>query len=548
MKNNVRQTLLVASLAAAMAVTACSNGDNKETESDKGQTVETKTNETADDTAVKDEAKGPLEMSITLMAGSKTPDSWAEHALEEELTKQMGRKVDVKPIFLPDWSEMNTKINLMMSAKDTRPNILWTGDTKEYSKWVDAGIAQDLTPSLQKYGKDILDYYTQDTMFYHWDKSGAIYRLPGDVPEASYMTTILRKDWLDNLGLSVPKTLDEYVNVLRAFTKDDPDKNGKNDTYGLSGDNYYRSLAPFFYAYGIDVENFVKQPDGSIKFGALMPQVKTVLELLQGLYKEGVIDPRMTTSANNDDNKVNDIYSSGKVGSFYRWVDYFNPGNGALISFKKLNPTGQYISIDPIQGPDGFSSDMPDPQIGWCYLVVTDTTNVDDAVQVLDTMAKPEVFKLTTFGKEGEHYKLDNGLFTPTIAPEEGSKLGLGNFGWIMQRKDAANIKNTPDVTAMFEQKIATSQPMRDKIVTFKAIDRPEWDKYSADIKKVRDEMFWGIITGKTPVSAFDGLQKQYEKLGGKKVDEEAVNLFNTQQQERAEYDKWYEANIVPYK
>lgn len=546
LNKTMQRTMLAVSLAAIMAVAACSNGnENTKSDAENKKATNTTSNATSNTETVSSE---PLNVTMTLMAGSKTPDSWAEHTLEEELSKAMNRKVDVQPIFLPDWSELNTKINLMMSAKDTRPNILWTGDTKEFSKWVEAGIAQDLTPSLQKYGKDILNYYTQDTMFYHWDKSGKIFRVPGDVPEASYMTTILRKDWLDNLGLQEPKTLDEYVNVLRAFTKDDPDKNGKNDTYGLSGDNYYRSLAPFFYAYGIDVENFMKQDDGSIKFGALMPQVKTVLELLQGLYKEGVLDPRMTTSANNDDGKVNDIFASGKVGSFYRWVDYFNPGNSTTISFKKLNPTGEYISIDPIQGPDGFSSDMPDAQIGWCYLIVTDTIDTDSAVQVLDTMAKPEVFKQLAFGKEGEHYTMNNGEFVPTIQPEEGSKLGLGNFGWIMQRKDAANIKNTPEVTEMFTKKIETSQPMRDKIVVFKAIDRPEWDKYSADIKKVRDELFWGIITGKTPVSAFDDFEKQYLKLGGKQIDEEAVNLFNTQQEERTAYDAWYEANIVPYK
>ncbi|MDB4866539.1 MAG: transporter substrate-binding protein, partial [Cohnella sp.] len=468
--------------------------------------------------------------------------------LEGELAKTMGRPVDIVPVFLPDWGELNTKINLMMSAKDTRPGILWTGDTKEYSKWVDAGIVQDLTPSLQKYGKEILSYYTKETMFYHWDKSGKIYRIPGDVPEASYMTTIVRKDWLDKLGLSVPQTLDEYINVLRAFTKQDPDGNHKNDTFGLSGDNYYRSLAPFFYAYGVDVENFIKQDDGSIKFGATMPQVKTVLELLRGLYQEGIIDPRMTTSANNSDQVVNDIFASGKVGSFYRWVDYFNPGNGVARAFKKGNPAGEYISIDPIKGPGGFSSDMPDPRIGWCYLVVTDATDVDSAVQVLNTMATPDVFKLITFGKEGEHYKMENGLFTPTIAPEEGSKLGLGNFGWYIQRKDAANIKNTPEVSAMFEKKIETSQPMRDKIVYFKAINRPQWDKYSADIIKARDQLFWGIITGKTPVSALDTFPDQYLKLGGKQIDEEAKTLYSTQAQEYAEYEKWYEANITPYK
>lgn len=452
------------------------------------------------------------------------------------------------PLFLPDWSELNTKINLLMSAKDTRPNILWTGDTKEYKKWIDAGIVQDVTPSLQKYGKEIINYYTKETMFYHWDKSGKIFRIPGDVPEASYMTTIVRKDWLDKLGLEVPQTLEEYVAVLRAFTNDDPDGNGKKDTFGLSGDNYYRSLAPFFYAYGIDVENFIKQSDGSIKFGAVMPEVKPVLELLQTLYKEGVIDPRMTTSANSSDQKVDEIFAAGKVGSLYRWVDYFNPGNSAAMSFKKLNPTGEYLSIEPIKGADGFGSDQPDPRIGWCYLVVTDTADTDSAVQVLNTMATPEVFKLLAFGKDGEHYTMDNGIFAPTITPDEGNKLGLGNFGWYVQRKDAANIKNTPEVTAMFEKKIETSQPMREKIVYFKALDRPEWDKYSADIKKERDELFWSIISGKKPASAFDSFVKQYEKLGGKQIDEEASRLFEQQQQEYTEYEAWYNENIEPFK
>ncbi|MEK0312608.1 ABC transporter substrate-binding protein [Cohnella sp. 56] len=535
-----------ASLAAVMLTTACSGGGGgKEASGTKGAGGEASQSSDAPGSA---EAKTPYKISMALMAGSKTPNSWAEKTLEEELTKTMGRPVDVQPVFLPDWSELNTKINLLMSAKDTRPGILWTGDTKEYTKWVDAGIAQDLTAALQKNGKEILDYYSKDTLFYHWDKSGKIFRIPGDVPEASYMTTILRKDWLDKLGLPVPTTLDEYVNVLKAFANGDPDGNGKKDTYGLSGDNYYRSLAPFFYAYGVDVENFMRQPDGSIKFGALDPNVKTVLALLQGLYKEGVIDPRMTTSANNDDTKVNDIYASGKVGSFYRWVDYFNPGNSVAMSFKKLNPAGEYISVDPIKGPDGFSSDMPDPRIGWCYLIVTDATDADSAVQVLNTMATPDVFKLITFGREGEHYNMKDGIFTPTIQPEEGSKLGLGNFGWYVQRKDAANIKNTPEVTKMFEQKIASSQPMRDKIVYFKAIDRPEWDKYSEDIKKAREELFWGIITGKTSVDAFDGFAKTYDKLGGKQIDEEAAKLYATQQQEYEQYDKWYEANITPYK
>ena len=43
----------------------------------------------------------------------------------------------------------------------------------------------------------------------------------------------IRKDWLDKLGLDVPKTLDDVVEVARAFKNDDPDGNGVDDTWGL---------------------------------------------------------------------------------------------------------------------------------------------------------------------------------------------------------------------------------------------------------------------------------------------------------------------------
>ncbi len=43
----------------------------------------------------------------------------------------------------------------------------------------------------------------------------------------------IRKDWLDNLGLAMPTTIDEFENVLKQFTENDPDGNGKKDTYGM---------------------------------------------------------------------------------------------------------------------------------------------------------------------------------------------------------------------------------------------------------------------------------------------------------------------------
>ncbi|MDC3418352.1 extracellular solute-binding protein [Aquibacillus salsiterrae] len=529
--------LLIVTVFMLVFSVACSNESGGESSGEKGNN------------ATGEAGTGPLNVSLTLMGGPKTPDAWVNEALAKDLTDHLDRDVTVEDIFLPSWSDAKTKINLMMSDKSSMPDVLWFWDmNKEYKQWVDAGVLQDLTPYLQSKGQNIINYYNRENLFYSWDPSGKIYRIPGDVSEPGTMTTMIRKDWLDNLGLDVPTTIDEYVDVLRAFTFDDPDGNGKDDTYGISGENLYRAFAPFFYAYGVDVEQFMIQDDGTIKYGSLMPETREVLELLQGLYKEGVIDPRVLTNTEQQD--VDDIMANGKIGSIYRWVAFFNPESTYNLAFKEKNPDGEYIAIDPIKGPSGFSSDVPSDAIGWSFLSVTGAAEEPETVvDVIDRMASPETYRLITFGQEGELYTIDeNGVYDSKLSVDERNKLGLGNYNWYVQRKDEANLENTPEVNELFAARDKSSRPMREKIFFVKSLNRPMWTEYATDINTLRDETFWGIISGNLPITAYDDFVDQYGALGGDKIDEETNKLYSEQKNQWEEFNAWYDENIEPYK
>ena len=66
-----------------------------------------------------------------------------------------------------------------------------------------------------------------------------------------------RQDWLTKLNLQVPTTVDEYYNVATAFASQDPDGNGKKDTYAFGGINGVEDLRltdHIFGAYGILTE------------------------------------------------------------------------------------------------------------------------------------------------------------------------------------------------------------------------------------------------------------------------------------------------------
>ena len=58
--------------------------------------------------------------------------------------------------------------------------------------------------------------------------------------------TYVKKAWLDNCGLEVPTTYDEYLAMLEAFTTGDPDGNGVDgDTYGVSSAGLIGTEAPY---------------------------------------------------------------------------------------------------------------------------------------------------------------------------------------------------------------------------------------------------------------------------------------------------------------
>ena len=59
---------------------------------------------------------------------------------------------------------------------------------------------------------------------------------------------MIRKDWLAKLGLKEPQTVDDLYTIAKAFTEQDPDGNGKKDTYGLIIPKWpgnYASASPY---------------------------------------------------------------------------------------------------------------------------------------------------------------------------------------------------------------------------------------------------------------------------------------------------------------
>lgn len=263
----------------------------------------------------------------------------------------------------------------MVIAQHDLPDIMIVEDLDELQYLVDNDMIADLTDSYNNcmsdtikniygsYGGDILDMVTFD---------GKIMAIPetniSDGPNLIW----LRKDWMDALGLSAPRTLSDVEEIIRQFKEKDPGHNGAGNTVGLVCDTSlcggcgYSSeytLDIIFAAYGAFPKQWIYDEDGNVVYGSVQPEAKEALSHIHELYKEGILDQDflMRTSSN-----LIELIVDGQCGSFFgpwwapnnplmqaveqnkdaEWQPYLiATEESGLTSYHTQNPSGKFIVV-----------------------------------------------------------------------------------------------------------------------------------------------------------------------------------------------------------
>ena len=263
----------------------------------------------------------------------------------------------------------------MVIAQNDLPDVMIVEDLDELQYLVDNDMIADLTDSYNNcmsdtikniygsYGRDILDVVTFD---------GKIMAIPetniSDGPNLIW----LRKDWMDALGLSAPRTLSDVEEIIRQFKEKDPGHNGEGNTVGLVCDTSlcggcgYSSeytLDIIFAAYGAFPKQWIYDGDGNVVYGSVQPEAKEALAHIHELYKEGILDQDflMRTSSN-----LIELIVDGQCGSFFgpwwapnnplmqaveqnkdaEWQPYLiATEESGLTSYHTQNPSGKYIVV-----------------------------------------------------------------------------------------------------------------------------------------------------------------------------------------------------------
>ena len=291
------------------------------------------------------------------------------------------------------------------------PDLIWmTYDT--YVSYAADGLFVDLTDLVGNY-PDLMAYVdTNGAGDYCWERmtvDGRIYGIPTRSVNATMYTAGIRQDWLDNLGLEKPETLDELTEILRAFTEDDPDGNGVNDTYGVScvGLDY---MSVFFGAFGAtSMLDYFLNEDGTITTNVISEQYKEALYYLRDIYAKGYLDPEVFTQSSS---QTYEKFATGKMGYWPCWWSHC--GSVYLkYGFKDNNPEGEISLMNPIVGPNGdYGLPATDPI--WRTVGITYACeNVEKVLELINWEITPYGWYTVQCGVEGDYFEMDeNGKVT----------------------------------------------------------------------------------------------------------------------------------------
>ena len=298
--------------------------------------------------------------------------------------------------------------NLMLASRDLpdliRNNIGSAG--KEAIKYVQEDVIIDFSPYLE-YAPNFKKIVTEDADLYRQlsDDNGGIYIFPSlnkDPGTRAYRGFIIRQDWLDKVGMSMPTNTDELYEVLKAWQEKDVNGNGlKDEVFSGRGDTDFM-IYNLLWCFGANYK--FQLQDGKVTHGLLTDEFKEGMAYIAKLYSEGLIDQDYLT---NDTSKWESKFISETAGAAYGIAS-------RVDKFTKNVPGSTFLPVPILNGPGGRPAKTFDDTLTNIYktqqtvCITTANKNIEKSMMWMDYIYSPEGEVLFNLGVEGVSYEVDS--------------------------------------------------------------------------------------------------------------------------------------------
>ena len=375
-----------------------------------------------------------------------TNNVWTEYLKKGMLEKY---NVEVEYVSVGRWTETDDIAQLM--ADKQAPDISYTYGANtiiSYANMKDEngnpGVI-DLAPYLEEY-KDYIGNVInllggEDNLYYDKDPAtGAVWMIEGVRADTSRITTFIRKDWLDTLGLALPTTEEEFYNALVAF-RDNADKLlGENADkmipYTTSTDIGWRNDLMSISKVAEDIDDATLFVYGYDDRHLLVPGYKEGIRVLNKWYNEGLVwkDFGLYTDSTVEDDNM----KAGYVGAFMHNWDYpFRNGEDCinLNLQRNVGENAMFVPIDCFQNDAGITRKYLGAAVGSDRKIFLPSTNKEPVASLLyiDFISSPETIKFLQTGEEGVNFTMtEDGAYQILPATGEWVKNSGNNIDYTM--------------------------------------------------------------------------------------------------------------------
>ena len=392
-------------------------------------------------------------------------DTWEDNVWTRFLSDQLG--INMNLVWSATQDHYDEKVSLTIASGEL-PDMMWV-NFQDYVDLAEAGKLADLTDVYNTYTSPFTKSLFEDNPYIMEGLkiNGRMYGLPyssGSADGQNFIYMNIRQDWLDNLGLEMPKNFEELKKVALAFTNDDPDGNGLDDTYGIcmnkeevgglaSGDAVMQAVGAF--------NNLWLEKDGDLVYSNIQPEMREALLFLQELYAEGAIDPEFVVK---DGPKAKDEFVGGKAGIMFAMAWASSQASAVEQSFPEAN------HVSSIMYKADGSGEITQVAVG--------TLNEYKMCVVSADYEHPEaLLKMANLWAEyyqagGPHYDPDF-LGTVAYGAEHGTQIHHFKLPFIAPIPSENNMKNQDVLKPLFEEMV-THESYDDELKAMRdAIENP---------------------------------------------------------------------------
>ncbi|SFL58393.1 putative aldouronate transport system substrate-binding protein [Paenibacillus sp. 1_12] len=462
-------------------------------------TLEQKNTSVAADTGV------PTPIQIMSIGGAETPKENSE--VLKEIEKMTNTKLTIT--WVPDSAYVD-KANATLASGEL-PQVMYTNAIKSPNimNAINAGAFWEIGPYLKEFPN--LNKLDPDTM-----SSLAIdnkqYLLIRTRDSARHVVAY-RKDWLTTLELQEPKTLDDLYKVAKAFTENDPDKNGKNDTYGFTEintlDTFNRNIAVYHGApLSFGITNNALVPSFST------PEYLEGLKFYRKLFAEKIMNPDFVLI--NSKQRM-EMMTKGKAGIIIA------PDSDLITIQKdavKLDPKAEFAFLQGFTGPKGLKVSGTGGYLGGFLFAKNSIKTEAELKKILgffDKISTQEGMTLLSRGIKDVDYKLVDGFVTPIPERSDG-RIADGAFNnlAVLHQNVALPLKRTP-----VEDKVFSLVEANNKIAIFdmaRAFNSQTKAEKGAQLDKTINDARIKYIMGEIDESGYLKAVELWNTSGGNQV------------------------------